>query len=96
MVEVDEKPPSTVVRLTGELDISNVASLQCAIEPVLEQRPEHLDFDLSAVTFMDSSGIALMLRAAARVGSLRLITPSDVIRRVVVATGLSDVLPMEP
>lgn len=95
-VELDEEGAGTVVRLAGELDISNVESLQAAIEPVLERRPERLDYDLSNLTFMDSSGIALMLRTAARVAAIRLIDPSDVVRRIVVATGLSDILHMEP
>jgi anti-sigma B factor antagonist len=85
-----------VIKLSGEIDMSNVESLRGAIDPVVEQGPERVDFDLSALDFMDSSGIALLLRVAAKTQSVHLLQPSALVRRLVEATGLSDVLQIVP
>ena len=81
-----------VIKLSGEIDMSNVDSLRGAIDPVVEVGPARVDFDLSALEFMDSSGIALLLRVAAKTQTVRLLQPSPLVRRLVEATGLSDVL----
>jgi anti-anti-sigma regulatory factor len=44
---------------------------------------------------MDSSGIALLIETAQRIGSISVRNPSRVIRRIIGATGLSDVLRLE-
>jgi anti-sigma B factor antagonist len=85
-----------VIKLTGEVDMSNVDALREVIEPVMESEPERVDFDLSGLEFMDSSGIALLLRVAATAQSVYLREPSTLVRRLVEATGLSDVLRIEP
>jgi anti-sigma B factor antagonist len=79
-----------VIRLAGELDISNVASIESQLESIISSSPR-VSFDLSALTFMDSSGIAMFLRAAERTGTVALRRPSDTIRRVIRATGLTEV-----
>jgi anti-anti-sigma factor len=86
---------SPVVRIGGELDISNAEELGAAIEAVVAQAPSTLVFDVTDLHFMDSSGIALMLQVAARVGEVKLRNPTNIVRRVVVNTGLSDVLHIE-
>lgn len=85
-----------VIKLSGEIDMSNVDSLRGVIDPVMESAPERVDFDLAALEFMDSSGIALLLRVAAKAQSVHLREPSTLVRRLIEATGLSDVLPIDP
>jgi anti-anti-sigma regulatory factor len=41
---------------------------------------------------MDSSGIAILLRAAARVDSIEVRNPSSTVRRIIECTGLTEVL----
>jgi anti-sigma B factor antagonist len=81
-----------VIKVSGEIDMSNVDSLRGAIDPIVENAHERVDFDLGALEFMDSSGIALLLRVAAKTESVRLLQPSALVRRLIEATGLSDVL----
>ena len=81
-----------VIKLSGEIDMSNVDSLRDVIEPIVQTTHERVDFDLGALAFMDSSGIALLLRVAAKAGSVHLRGPSALVRRMIEATGLSDVL----
>jgi anti-sigma B factor antagonist len=84
-----------VIRLSGEIDMSNVDSLRVVIDPVMESAPDRVDFDLETLEFMDSSGIALLLRVAAK-SSVHVRQPSEVVRRLLEATGLTDVLPIDP
>ena len=46
---------STIVRVAGELDLANVPAVELELEPILTAAPAQLIFDLSNVTFMDSS-----------------------------------------
>ena len=85
-----------VIRLAGEIDMSNVDALRVVIDPVIESGPERVDFDLAALEFMDSSGIALLLRVAAKARTVHVREPSAVVRRLIEATGLSDILPIDP
>jgi anti-anti-sigma factor len=81
-----------VIKLSGEVDMSNVDTLRGLIDPVLENAPQRVDFDLSALDFMDSSGIALLLRVAAKTQTVQLHDPTPLVRRLLEATGLADVL----
>lgn len=86
---------ATVVVLSGELDSSNAALLESALASITGAGSAQLIFDLSALRFMDSAGIAVLLGAAAKVEAVRLRDPSPIVRRVIELTGLSDVLEIE-
>jgi anti-anti-sigma factor len=92
------RDPSGVpmVILAGELDSSNVASLEAAVASLTSQRLERLIFDLSGLRFMDSAGISVLIGAAAKVDDVQLRDPSQVVRRVIELTGLSDLLSVVP
>jgi anti-anti-sigma factor len=84
-----------VIHLGGELDISNIPAVETELEPLLAGAGDRAVFDLSALRFMDSSGIALLLRAREQVGDVVVRNPSAVIQRIIEATGLGDTLPIE-
>ena len=84
-----------VVILSGELDSSNAASLQERVASIPPQPTRRLIFDLTDLRFMDSAGIAVLISAAASASSVSLRNPSPIIRRVLEATGLSSVFPIE-
>lgn len=95
-VEVDERGGEVAVRIRGELDLTNAGQLERAIEPLFARVSlDRLVFDLAELRFMDSSGIAVLLRAAGRAGEVRLRSPSPLVEEVVSATGLADVLRVE-
>jgi anti-anti-sigma factor len=96
-VEVSVDPNGApVVNFRGELDMSNAETIEAELGSVIANASEILVFDLSALEFIDSSGIALLLRAAEKVARIELRNPSDIVRRVIQATGLSDVLHVQP
>lgn len=81
----------------GELDMSNAEALREAL--VVQRVPGRLVFlDLSRLSFMDSSGIKVLLEAdaAARANghSLSITRLSAPVRRVLEITGLLDRLPI--
>jgi anti-sigma B factor antagonist len=84
-----------VVILSGELDSSNAASLREQVASIPPQPTRPLIFDLTDLRFMDSAGIAVLISAAANASSVSLRNPSPIIRRVLEATGLSSVFPVE-
>jgi anti-sigma B factor antagonist len=81
-----------VVSIRGEIDMSNVTLVEALIAPVINDRPARVVFDCSALAFIDSSGIAALLRVAENTERLELRNPSSTVQRVIQATGLSDIL----
>jgi len=83
------------IRLSGEIDMSNVEALRRTIGPVVARASEKVIFDLSGLSFMDSSGIALLLQVSAKSKAVRVLRPSALVQRMIEATGLTDVLVVE-
>jgi anti-anti-sigma factor len=96
VVVVDTSQPSElVVRLIGDLDVSNVHRLREALEAIGEPHP-HIILELADLTFMDSSGLGVLLEQTRRGATVTLRNPAEIIRRLVAATGLTEVLRLEP
>jgi anti-sigma B factor antagonist len=85
-----------VIKLSGEVDISNADTLRKAVELLVRANPKRLVFDLGQLTFMDSSGLAAMVFAANNVETIELRRTAPIVRRVIEATGLTEILRMEP
>jgi anti-sigma B factor antagonist len=96
-VDIDERPGEIVVTLRGELDCTNVAEVEDKLSARLDPaRSVSLVFEVAELSFVDSSGLAAMLRAAAKADTVVLREPSPMLREVVAATGLDQVLRCEP
>ena len=65
-VRINERNGTAVVALTGELDISEVAGVEKQLKAVEKRRPELLVLDLRGLSFMDSSGLRVVLEADLR------------------------------
>ncbi len=93
MLEVYEHGDHAL-RLVGELDAATAPQLQCHLEA--HGRVTHLDF--SGVTFIDSSGLRVLVMAAraARACAITLVGPSAHVRRVLDMTGLLESFRIEP
>ena len=83
---VHETGDGVVVALAGELDYAATDSLEAELEKVEQAAPERLVLDLREVTFIDSSGLRLLLAADARAQDrgrrLELVRGPDVVQRV--------------
>jgi anti-anti-sigma factor len=85
-----------LVRIAGELDMTNVEELGAAVAPLLDKRPERLVVDLSGLGFADSSAIALFVKWANVVEQVEIRQPSLLLRRVISRMGLAERLRMTP
>jgi anti-sigma B factor antagonist len=50
-----------VLPLEGEIDLHVSPRVAAALAAIIEQKPERLVVDLSAVTYIDSSGLAVLI-----------------------------------
>jgi anti-sigma B factor antagonist len=82
--------------LVGELDLSTVERFRSAVERIIDTGSKHLVLDLSDLTFMDSSGISVMVLATKHIDDVELLHASDIIRRVIEVTGLAEILRVDP
>jgi anti-anti-sigma factor len=86
--------PVVTVTISGEIDIATSRAMRDAL--ATGPGPAHLEVDLSAVTFMDASGIGVLLAARQQAvdggGSLTLRAPSVAVRRLTGVLGLDELL----
>ena len=87
---------SPVLRLVGELDITNVRSVDELVQPVIRASPSRLVVDVSGLQFVDSSGIALWVMWARQILDLEIREPSLFLRGVLRRMGLSERLRVSP
>jgi anti-anti-sigma factor len=83
----------TVVEVAHEMDVQAIP----LIADLVSRDAPWVVFDLSKVTFMDASGLGLLVdtqrRAVAAGGCLRLVSPSHSVRTLLEMTGCSRVFP---
>jgi anti-sigma B factor antagonist len=80
-----------VVKLAGELDLAG-ADLMNRLGEWLKAQPNHtpLILDLSGMTFVDSSGIRMLLDTTADGRKVALFSPTPPVARVLELTGLRE------
>ncbi|GIF44613.1 STAS domain-containing protein [Actinoplanes xinjiangensis] len=98
---IERDGDTVVLAPEGELDLENAGLLRQVVQQVIDRRDcTRLDLEMSAVTFLDSSGLGMLVaaqRAAAANGiTLRLHAPGPVVRIVLEVTDLYDRLVGEP
>lgn len=91
-LESEQEDGVLVLRLVGELDLSNIDGLRSEIEPLLQDRPDRVAVDVAKLEFIDSQGIALLLTLAERVPHFQVRNPSDAVRRIIDITALGEAL----
>ena len=87
-----------VVSVGGEVDLDTASQLNDhALDAVREVSP-HVVLDLSGVTFMDSTGLKVMLsiqrRATLAGGSFAVACPGRPVRKILALTGLDQTFPI--
>jgi anti-anti-sigma factor len=92
---VDEQSGGLRLRCTGELDIAAAPLVEEALHSIIDRRPASLVLDWSQLTFMDSTGIRLLLETLTLCRSANVDltwTMSDVARRTLDLVGIHDAL----
>ena len=89
IVEFQDDSGTPIIKIAGEVDMSNAALVREAVDLVIAHDPERVVFDLGELQFMDSSGLAMLLGFAERIAVVELRRPLPLIRRIIELTGLS-------
>ena len=90
-VETAADPDGTVtVTVSGELDISNADVLRHELADVTDASPPRVVFDLGGLSFVDSSGIAVLVQVANSAAEVNVARASPVVRRILEVTGLAE------
>jgi anti-sigma B factor antagonist len=82
---------ATVVSLAGELDLYNANTIREALLECCAEEPERLVVDMSAVTFIDSTALGVLIEARTRLPNRRgflLAAPGPETRRALEVSGL--------
>ena len=89
---IDRDGESTVVYLTGELDLLMSPRLQRLLDTECEQHPRRLCLDLTGVDFLDSSALRVFVhthkRLAGESARLELVSCTPAVRRLLSLTSL--------
>ncbi|MEV5974726.1 STAS domain-containing protein [Streptomyces sp. NPDC051921] len=99
-LNVDVTIPDTgtaVLSVGGELDMETAHLLEAHLTDLIRQGRARLVLDLSALGFMDSSGLNVLIRAVhqarAHGGDLYLAAPTPAVRRILEITGVTTTIP---
>jgi stage II sporulation protein AA (anti-sigma F factor antagonist) len=86
---VEQPNGSPELRLIGELDLTTTPILADALSSLPSSPEQPLLFDLSELTFLDSTGLNLLIRTAqSHAGGVQLRSPTPNVRRVLELAGL--------
>ena len=91
-IVTDRTGPVVEIALHGELDLATVDEALAAFEQSVDGQPEVV-VDLSGLTFMDSTGVRLLLRLHGRQNGrrVRFAQPSPQVARILELTGIGPV-----
>jgi anti-sigma B factor antagonist len=88
---VEKRDGATIVHLTGELDLYNAHLVRDELLSAAADHPQRLIVDLSAVTFIDSTGLGVLIEARTKLANRRallLAGPGLETRRALEISGL--------
>jgi len=99
-VDTDRDGGDVVVRLQGELDMATTPALFRSLDTVMDTRPQTLALDLSELTFVDSSGLRVLITSSRRAGgqgcSFVLRSPQRAVLKALRLTGMDRLMVIEP
>ena len=88
----------TILSPHGDVDLSAAPELRAVLSPILESDEPRLLVDLAGVSFMDSTGVGIMVNAFNRVhekqGAIAFCAPTPRVHRVLQISGLLLKLPV--
>lgn len=99
-VQTEQRDDVIVVSVAGELDMATAPQLQDHITDLLDKGHCNVVFDLAGVSFCDSTGLSVFVRAKNGCddvgGVVRLAAPQRGVLRILEVSGLVEVLQTYP
>ena len=88
------------IRLQGEVDHHNAAEVRTRIDRILEtEQPEVFYFNLSGVSFCDSSGLGLVMGRMRKCGQIDAVliveAPSEAVMKILHIAGMDKLIRIE-
>ena len=87
--------PGLLVCLGGDLDLAGLGDIAAGVDALLARDRQPVLLDLADVEFLDSSGVALLIRIANHFGQVRSRAAAPPVRRVIEVLGLADRLGLD-
>lgn len=96
-IDIKSENGSAVARLSGEIDHHNAKEFRTELDRyIVTAQPRELAIDFGDITFMDSSGIGLIMGRSKLMrecgGSLEVRNPQPYIRRVLKLAGIERIV----
>ena len=96
----DKKGDVLEVKLMGEIDHHSAVGVRSDIDGLIfEERPKKVVMDLSKISFMDSSGLGLIMGRYSLIkefgGSLSLRAPSEAVMKILSLAGMERIIKIE-
>lgn len=93
--KVDWQDQTAIVYVAGDVDLHRSTELQTGLMQVLKKKPSLIIVELSAVPYMDSSGVASLVKLLSRTRKgqveLKLVAPSPKVQSILEITRLDSV-----
>jgi anti-anti-sigma factor len=83
-----------LITMGGDYDIGGIGTLGPDLDTLLSKDARSVIVEMSTVDFMDTSGVALLLRIANRFGPIEIRNASPIVSRSIEALGLAGRLRM--
>lgn len=97
-IRTEQHPNQCEMTLRGEIDVYTAPNLKTALVEVIEGGCVNIVVDLDGVSFIDSSGLGVLVsalrRARERDGAVRIVCTRDNILKIFRITGLDKVFPV--
>ncbi|MGL5615374.1 MAG: anti-sigma F factor antagonist [Sarcina sp.] len=96
-IDFDKKENSLIIKLIGELDHHSAEEVRVKIDDRIDRNNEkNIVFDFSSVTFMDSSGIGVIIgrykKIKLREGKIAIASVNSRIKRVFELSGMFKII----
>src|SRR5690606_21928454 len=99
-VTTSEAGEVNIVHVSGEIDVASAAVLRDALEALIADGRRRLTLDLGAVTFMDSTGLGIVVGRLKKLtrhgGTLTVVVSHERVLRVFTITGLDRLIDIHP
>ena len=82
--------------LVGDVDISNAHLFKKQLETALEEKRQNITIDLSALSYIDSTGLGVIIGAYGSIQkdgySIKLLNPKESVKKLLRISGLDKIL----
>ena len=100
-VKTSAESGSIRIRLSGEIDLANIAAVEEEILAAVPDQPTAVSVDLTDLSYLDSTGMRILYGLASRLHSqrivLELIVPFDApTRRLIELSGFESIATVRP